>query len=143
MKCDLCDKSATVHLIEIQSGQKIEKHLCEEHAAQEGVAVKTSQAPINELLEKFVLKHAEAERVVVRLHLDESKVRLGIEDNGKGFRKPASWVELGREDHFGLLGLSERVMALGADLDVRSSPGEGTTVQVEVDLMDRKNKVQA
>ncbi|MHC4995890.1 MAG: UvrB/UvrC motif-containing protein [Planctomycetota bacterium] len=61
MKCDLCDKSATVHLIEIQGGQKIEKHLCEDHAAQEGVAVKTTQAPINELLEKFVLKHSETD----------------------------------------------------------------------------------
>lgn len=61
MKCDLCDQAATVHLIEIQGGQKIEKHLCEMHAAQEGVAVKTTQAPINELLEKFVLKHSESE----------------------------------------------------------------------------------
>lgn len=62
MKCDKCDKPATVHLIEIKDGQKIEKHLCEAHAAEDGVTVKMSQAPINELLEKFVLKHAESDK---------------------------------------------------------------------------------
>ncbi len=56
MKCDKCNKPATVHLIEIQNGQKIEKHLCEEHAAEEGIAVKVDNQPINDLLEKFVLK---------------------------------------------------------------------------------------
>jgi len=61
IKCDICDNPATVHLIEIQSGEKVEKHLCEEHAVQEGVAVKVQNAPINELLEKFVLKHSGTE----------------------------------------------------------------------------------
>lgn len=58
MKCDHCDNQATVHLIEIQGGKQIEKHLCELHAVEEGVAVKVQNAPINELLEKFVLKHS-------------------------------------------------------------------------------------
>ena len=56
MKCDRCDQSATVHLIEIHNGQKIEKHLCEHHAEEENVSVKVNP-PINELLEKFVTKH--------------------------------------------------------------------------------------
>jgi protein arginine kinase activator len=58
LKCDRCDNQATVHLIEIKSGQKVEKHLCERHAVEEGVAVKMNPAPLNDLLEKFVLKHA-------------------------------------------------------------------------------------
>jgi protein arginine kinase activator len=58
MKCDNCNKSATVHLTEIQNGKKIEKHLCETCAAQnEGVSVK-SHTPINELLTNFVLAHS-------------------------------------------------------------------------------------
>ena len=61
MKCDQCNKTATVHLIEIVDGKKLEKHLCEEHAAEEGVAVKVTNAPINELLEKFVLKHSQGQ----------------------------------------------------------------------------------
>lgn len=61
MKCDRCNSQATVHLIEIKGGQKVEKHLCEQHAVEENVAVKVSHAPLNELLEKFVLKAAATE----------------------------------------------------------------------------------
>src|SRR5690349_1753427 len=58
MKCDNCNKQATVHLTEIKNGKKLEKHLCEQCAAQnEGVPVK-SHTPINELLTNFVLAHS-------------------------------------------------------------------------------------
>ena len=58
MKCDNCNKPATVHLTEIKSGKKIEKHLCEQCAAQsEGLPVK-SHMPINELLTNFVMQHS-------------------------------------------------------------------------------------
>ena len=55
IKCDNCDKMATVHLTEIVSGEKIEKHLCEECAVGEGVTVK-SDLPISQLLEDFILQ---------------------------------------------------------------------------------------
>jgi protein arginine kinase activator len=58
MKCDNCGKSATVHLTEIKGGKKIEKHLCEQCAAQnEGIPVK-AHTPINELLTNFVMAHS-------------------------------------------------------------------------------------
>src|SRR2546421_12428373 len=58
MKCDNCGKQATVHLTEIKNGKKIEKHLCEQCAAQnEGVPIK-SHTPINELLTNFVMAHS-------------------------------------------------------------------------------------
>jgi protein arginine kinase activator len=58
MKCDNCNKPATVHLTEIKNGKKIEKHLCEQCAAQsEGLATK-SHMPINELLTNFVMAHS-------------------------------------------------------------------------------------
>ncbi|HEV7302176.1 MAG TPA: UvrB/UvrC motif-containing protein [Tepidisphaeraceae bacterium] len=59
MKCDNCNKAAaTVHLTEIKGGKKLEKHLCEQCAAQnEGLPVKT-HTPINELLTNFVLAHS-------------------------------------------------------------------------------------
>ena len=58
MKCDKCNKQATVHLTEIKNGKKIEKHLCEQCAADnEGVPLK-SHTPINELLTNFVMAHS-------------------------------------------------------------------------------------
>ncbi|HZL37552.1 MAG TPA: UvrB/UvrC motif-containing protein [Tepidisphaeraceae bacterium] len=64
MKCDNCAKNATVHLTEIQGGKKIEKHLCEQCAAQnEGFPVK-SHMPINELLTNFVMAHSGLQKEV-------------------------------------------------------------------------------
>lgn len=54
-KCDRCDRPATVHLTEIIDGQKLEKHLCEDCAAAEGITVKTD-VPISQLLEDFILQ---------------------------------------------------------------------------------------
>lgn len=59
-KCDHCDRPATHHSVEIIKGQKIEKHLCDNHAAQEGLAIKAVHTPINELLSNFVKLHSGA-----------------------------------------------------------------------------------
>jgi protein arginine kinase activator len=44
--------------VEIVNGEKIEKHLCDTHAAEEGLSVKAVHTPINELLTNFVKLHS-------------------------------------------------------------------------------------
>ena len=56
-QCDLCDKPAVVHELTVKNGVKKEVHLCEEHAAEAGVAMPTQQ-PINQLLTHFVMSHS-------------------------------------------------------------------------------------
>jgi protein arginine kinase activator len=61
MKCENCNNPATVHLTELKAGKKLEKHLCENCAAQlEGIggAGAKGHTPINELLTNFVMAHA-------------------------------------------------------------------------------------
>jgi protein arginine kinase activator len=58
MKCDNCNNQATVHLTEIKGGKKIEKHLCEQCAAQTETHLVKPHMPINELLTNFVLAHS-------------------------------------------------------------------------------------
>ena len=54
MQCQLCNKNeATIHLTEISEGQRTEMHICEQCAAEQGIAVK-SQMPINELLSNLL-----------------------------------------------------------------------------------------
>ncbi|MFW6062290.1 MAG: UvrB/UvrC motif-containing protein [Planctomycetota bacterium] len=60
-KCDNCDNPATVHMTEVIGGQKVEKHLCEECAAEEGLAMK-SEVPISQLLEDFILQSGPAKK---------------------------------------------------------------------------------
>jgi protein arginine kinase activator len=62
MQCQMCDKPATVHLTEIINGAKIERHLCEECAQQEGITIK-SQVPINELLNNIMAAQEEAQEL--------------------------------------------------------------------------------
>jgi len=59
-KCDECDRPATHHSVEIVKGEKIEKHLCDQHAAEQGMTVAPVHAPINELLTNFVKLHSGA-----------------------------------------------------------------------------------
>jgi len=57
-KCDKCNRRATHHAVEIVQGKKIEKHLCEVHAAEAGLSIKALNTPINELLTNFVKLHS-------------------------------------------------------------------------------------
>lgn len=45
MKCDRCDNEATVHEVTIKAGKKVEKHLCEECAQEDGIAVQGGVIP--------------------------------------------------------------------------------------------------
>jgi protein arginine kinase activator len=54
MQCQICNKnSATIHLTEITEGTRTEMHVCEQCAAEQGIAVK-SHIPINELLSSLL-----------------------------------------------------------------------------------------
>lgn len=58
MKCDHCNRPATVHMTEVQHGKHVERNLCEQcHAKMAGIAPK-AHTPINELLTKFVMAHS-------------------------------------------------------------------------------------
>jgi signal transduction histidine kinase len=73
------------------------------------------------------VKHARAAAVEVELTCADDRVQLRIRDNGVGFDPTASFP-----GHFGLRGMQERVAKHGGRVTVESTPGEGTTVAVEV-----------
>jgi protein arginine kinase activator len=55
IKCQACGKNpATVHLTEIVGGEKREKHLCENCAVEEGIAVGKPAASLSDWLSTFV-----------------------------------------------------------------------------------------
>jgi len=68
-------------------------------------------------------KHGHAERAVVEVHEDDMDVHVSVRDDGSGF-DPSEHT-----DGFGLLGMHERVQLLDGALQVRSWPGEGTTIE--------------
>ncbi len=69
-----------------------------------------------------VTKYAEASNVIVTLHDEGEALTFAVKDDGRGF-DPAS-VPLGS----GMQNMKDRLAALGGTFEVRSSPGDGTTV---------------
>ncbi len=90
-------------------------------AATEVVLLRTSQEALAN-----VRKHASATMVAVRLCYEADRVRLEVTDDGVGF-DPAA-VNGG----YGLRGMRGRVAEAGGTVTVRSAPGSGTSVLVEV-----------
>src|SRR3712207_85096 len=76
-----------------------------------------------------VARHAEAGRVTVQLVATPDRVRLVVEDDGRGF--DLSDVP---EDRHGLVGMRERTKMLGGTLKVKSIPGAGTSIEATVPL---------
>lgn len=81
-----------------------------------------------------VLRHAAASQVTLHLiHLSETvpeSVRLIVSDNGCGMGDGNNPAKGG----FGLIGMRERVNALGGTFTLNSAPAEGTRIEVEIPL---------
>jgi signal transduction histidine kinase len=75
-----------------------------------------------------VEKHAKARRVWLTLAGERSRVRLEVRDDGVGFDPAAVAGQSGR-DHYGLLGMRERVELAGGTWSLVTGPGRGVTVQ--------------
>ena len=75
------------------------------------------------------VRHAHAEHVVVRLTGDDGRTVIEVSDDGIGFDPHAADV---RSRHLGLTSMEERTRELQGHLKIRSAPGQGTTVRVEL-----------
>lgn len=76
-----------------------------------------------------VVKHARATRAEVELRCDDSRVRLRVTDDGRGFDVASP---PGRDSGYGLHSMSERAELIGGQLSVTSRPGIGTVVTASV-----------
>jgi signal transduction histidine kinase len=75
------------------------------------------------------LRHADASKITVQLHQDDGHLRLEVADDGSGFDPGRREL---RSKHLGLTSMEERARELGGHLEIRSAPGSGTTVALEV-----------
>jgi signal transduction histidine kinase len=55
-----------------------------------------------------------------------------LEDDGRGLAAPIDFASFSVNKHFGLVGISERVALLGGLMNIDSSKGGGTILQVEI-----------
>ncbi len=88
-----------------------------------------------------VVKHSAATEAAVVIKKRAATVSLSIRDNGRGFdaAKPfAHSHSLG----YGLSGIAERVRILGGTITIDSRPGSGTSLTVEVPLLESRDETR-
>lgn len=122
------------------------KALAEESSARGGIDVETTielgdepsgeeERIVYRLVQESltnVIKHAGASHVNVTVRQFDGEIRIAIADDGTGFDPEASTA--GR----GLIGMRERIELLGGEIEVASTPGEGTRVNARVPLRERQ-----
>lgn len=73
-----------------------------------------------------ILKHSGARQASVMIRLADGGMTASLWDNGKGFETEAVMSGLG------LIGLRERAKIMHGTCEIRSTPGEGTTVFINI-----------
>lgn len=115
---------------------------------EQGLRLETRfSGPLNEMTETYnitlyrlvqesltnIVRHASASHITLELHRrqqeDEDYLELSIRDNGLGFSQHGESA-----GGFGLIGMRERVNALGGQFQIQSAPGTGTWVDVTIPL---------
>lgn len=130
--------------------------LCRDFAANRMFLIDFSQAGMEGLELDFDLKinlyriiqealvnigrHAQADRVTVKLVVSHPKLLLRIEDNGIGFDYKKCMDEAQKEKHMGLQSMEQRVGLLKGQINITSRPGEGTRILIELPLKTREDK---
>lgn len=79
-----------------------------------------------------VWRHSQATEAEVTAEFRDKSVVVTVKDNGKGFSVPGTVGDLTRDGKLGLTGMHERARLVGGSVTIRSDPGKGTTIVVEV-----------
>jgi signal transduction histidine kinase len=83
---------------------------------------------ITQELLKNIIKHAEAKEVIVQLTIEEDKVMLVVEDDGKGFDTSIAYQGIG------LKNIRSRTAYLNGTLEIDSSAKQGSTFTILLPL---------
>jgi PAS domain S-box-containing protein len=76
-----------------------------------------------------VVRHARAQNVWIEFRQGDDDVELVIRDDGVGFDTETVRHRAARSESVGLFGIQERVKFLHGRTDIRSQPGQGTTIR--------------
>lgn len=75
-----------------------------------------------------IMKHSTATEAGVALRLHDDALDILVHDNGGGFDTARA------AEGIGIIGMRERVVAMGGQIDIDSAPGEGTSIHIRLPL---------
>ena len=86
-----------------------------------------------------IARHANASRIKVHLSESDSQFLMKVQDNGCGI----TLEKLTHSRNFGLLGMHERALAIGGEIEMIGSPRSGTTVTLKIPIRSAEPKEAA
>lgn len=109
------------------SGTPCVMHTMEQQVALSEVRSVAVFRMVQELLTNAA-RHAEASSVEITLEQRSDDLYVEVRDNGRGFDPALN----NKKQSYGLLGIRERAMALGGNVEIASAPDQGTVVTLIV-----------
>jgi two-component system sensor histidine kinase UhpB len=82
-----------------------------------------------------IIRHASATHVYISLNQSHPKLILEIRDNGLGI----SSEQIKNSRSLGIIGMKERALAVGGEVNIEGIPTKGTTVKVEIPYKVKRN----
>lgn len=80
-----------------------------------------------------IQKHSGASKVRLKLHrTPKASLRVYLADDGHGLPAPPDLAALAEQNHFGLVGISERVSLMDGSLNFSSPPEGGLELEIEI-----------
>ena len=119
----------------VQHGAVAVKVATEGNAANAPLRIKDTLFRIGQEAIANAIRHADAKTLEIRVGQDRSAIRLVIKDDGRGFSTESELRG------FGLIGMKRRADSISAQINVSSTPGSGTAVEVIAPIPDRLNLV--
>lgn len=80
-----------------------------------------------------VVKHAKAKHVWIRAWRQKQVLYCSVRDDGTGFDSPSAHEGASKRG-LGLVAMRERASAIGGTLQIKSSPGQGTELSLQLPL---------
>jgi two-component system sensor histidine kinase DegS len=77
-----------------------------------------------------IAKHSRSDRAIIDFRFQDKSTNVNLTDFGKGFNVENSFESPG--EHYGLIGMRERVEMFSGLLIIHSSPGKGTTIEITI-----------
>jgi signal transduction histidine kinase len=104
---------------------QVEECYCEEPQAP--LSIKENIFRIAQEALHNVIKHAHATQIDLQLDQTNGMLILDVKDNGRGFE-----ISNAYPGHLGLRSMQERVDQAKGSIEIQSSPGQGTTIKVQI-----------
>jgi signal transduction histidine kinase len=109
-------------------GAKLDVAICRNPGAVSPQAQQVIYRVAQECLQN-IAKHSQASTVKLSLRKADKCISLCVSDDGAGFSAEAAWK---KPLSFGLAGMRERASLLGGTLSLRTAPGQGTAVALQL-----------